>query len=112
MREWINRAILVDPENMPMRYNFACALATHLNDFDRAIELLVPVLGTATVSLLGHAKVDPDLDPLRADPPLRRLLAAAETRLAGGSPADRRRWVRTKSEYNLCPAPARAVSNR
>ena len=26
-REWIDRALLVDPDNLSMRYNFACVLA-------------------------------------------------------------------------------------
>ena len=33
-KEWMSRALLIDPENMTMRYNFACELANHLNDKD------------------------------------------------------------------------------
>ena len=28
-REWIDRALLIDPDNLNMRYNFACVLADH-----------------------------------------------------------------------------------
>ena len=28
-REWIDRALLIDPDNLNMRYNFACVLAGH-----------------------------------------------------------------------------------
>jgi len=31
-KEWIQRALLVNPENMNMRYNFACNLAAYFND--------------------------------------------------------------------------------
>ena len=29
-KEWISRALLIDPDNMNVRYNFACSLTTHL----------------------------------------------------------------------------------
>jgi adenylate cyclase len=31
-REWIKRALLIDPDNMNMRYNFACGLSTYARD--------------------------------------------------------------------------------
>jgi tetratricopeptide (TPR) repeat protein len=65
-REWINRALLIDPDNMNMRYNFACSM-TVLKQTEAALELLGPVLETSHIDRLNHAKVDPDLDPLRED---------------------------------------------
>ena len=41
-RQWIDRAILVDPDNLNMRYNFACALA-NLDDLEGSLEMLEPV---------------------------------------------------------------------
>ena len=41
-REWIDRAMLLDPENISMRYNLACALVMQLNEPEAAIDLLGP----------------------------------------------------------------------
>src|SRR5205823_6873746 len=61
-KEWISRALLIDPDNMHMRYNFACALASDRKGKETSLELLGPVFAKISMSLLNHAKVDPDLD--------------------------------------------------
>ena len=81
-REWIGRALLIDPDNMNARYNFACVLARDLKDFDAALELLRPVFETLAIGFLNHTKADPDLDPLRDDPRFKAMVADAESRLA------------------------------
>jgi adenylate cyclase len=81
-KEWIARALLVDPDNINMRYNFACALATHLKDAEAALDMLKPAVETATPGFLHHMGVDPDLDSLRDHPRYKAMIAAAETRLA------------------------------
>ena len=83
-KEWIKRALLIDPDNMNMRYNFACGLSTYAKDSDGAIELLGPLSKRMSIGLLNHAKADPDLDPLREDPRFIAMIAAAEARLAAG----------------------------
>jgi adenylate cyclase len=82
-RDWINRALLIEPDNMNMRYNFACAMTT-LREMDAALEILGPVFESAHIDRLNHAKVDPDLDPIRKDPRFEAMVASAEARLAAG----------------------------
>ena len=87
-KDWMNRALLLDPDNMNARYNFACALAggySAVRDVDAALQMLGPVFETVAAGLLNHAKADPDLDPLRDDPRFKAMVAAAEARLAAAN---------------------------
>lgn len=81
-KEWMARALLIDPDNLNMRYNFACALAVHLKDKDAAIEMLRPVLARSAKRQVQHTKIDPDLDSLRDDPRFQAMMAEAEARVA------------------------------
>jgi adenylate cyclase len=86
-REWIERALLIDPENRNMQYNFACVTAVYLNDPEGAIDLLEPVLKEMTISLYRSALIDPDLDGLRSMPRFQAMMAAAAKRLGAEQPA-------------------------
>jgi adenylate cyclase len=81
-KEWINRALLIDPDNLNMRYNCVCGLAAHLKDKETSIDLLGPFFEKAPSDFLAYAKVDVDLDFLRDDPRFQAMVAAAEARLA------------------------------
>ena len=87
-REWMDRALLLDPDNQLARYNFACTLVVDFRDFDAAIELLGPALESAGATLLAHAKVDVDLDPLRDDPRFEAMVAVGEARLKAAEATD------------------------
>jgi adenylate cyclase len=80
--EWIDRALLLEPDNLMMRYNLACALAAHLKDNDRAIDVLQPYFeGMPSPTPIKHLGVDPDLDGVRNDPRFKSMLAATKQRL-------------------------------
>jgi adenylate cyclase len=81
-RDWIRRALVIDPDNQTMRYNFACTLCAHLKDIDGALNLLGACLIPTTRSELEWTKTDPDLDPLREDPRFKAMIAEAEAQLA------------------------------
>ena len=85
-KEWMNRALLIEPNRIEMRFNFACALASNLQEKEAAIDMLEPVLATANLGFLRHIKVDADLDSLRDDPRYQALVAAAEARTAADEP--------------------------
>jgi len=84
-KEWMERALLVDPDNLTMRYNFVCLLATQFHDKDAALKMLQPAFELAGSGLIAHAKVDPDLDRIRDDPRFKEILEAAERRLNSAS---------------------------
>jgi adenylate cyclase len=81
-REWIDRALLLDPDNLNARYNLGCALAANLHDVDRAIEVLQPYFQTTTSPThIRHAAADPDLDSLRGDERFKEMIAGAKQRM-------------------------------
>ena len=84
-KEWMSRALAIDPDNSSARYNFACALCLHLKDTDAALAMLGPVLADTTAGFLNHAQIDPDLISIRDDPRFVAMVAAAEARLAAAT---------------------------
>jgi adenylate cyclase len=78
----MERALLIDPGDLIMRYNFACMLAVRLRDRDAAMEMLEPLFESVTGSFLAYAKADPDLELLHDDPRWQAMVAGAEARLA------------------------------
>ncbi len=80
-KEWIKRALLMDPDNFTMRWNLTCALSRFLNDKDAAIELLRTFVDRAPPPMVRYLRLDTDLDPLRDDPQFEELVARAEARV-------------------------------
>jgi adenylate cyclase len=81
----MERALLIDPSNFNMRYNFACAISVYLKDKEAALDMLGPVFDTITDHFLPYVKVDPDLEMLREHPRYLAMLAKAEARLAANA---------------------------
>jgi adenylate cyclase len=80
-REWTNRALLLDPENLVMRYNLGCTLA-QFSSSDQALDTPEPFFERVnSTTHMRHLEVDPDLDPIRGDSRFQNMLAAAKQRL-------------------------------
>lgn len=81
-REWIRRALLLDPDNLSMRYNLACSLALELGDSDSALDTLQPFFERVnSTTHMRHLEIDPDLDRIRDHPRFKEMLASAKQRL-------------------------------
>ena len=79
--EWIDRAMLIDPDNLEMRFVFACTLAAYLGDHKRALRFLERYLATVGPFHINMVEADPDLDQLRKQPAFEALLSGAKKRL-------------------------------
>lgn len=80
-KDWMERALLIDPDNLNMRYNFACTLASIFGDKEGALEMIERSLLESKGSI-GNAEFDPDLDIIRDDPRYQAMLVKAKERLA------------------------------
>jgi adenylate cyclase len=80
-KEWAERAVLLDPDNMNMRYNIACSVVTDIKDYDTAIAMLGPYLARVGREGFLWLKSDPDLDAIRNHPRYLEMISSAEARL-------------------------------
>jgi adenylate cyclase len=80
-REWIERSLLVDPDNLMMRYNHAWGLNRIFGDPEAAIEMLRPVMANAGANIVRLAANDPNLDNLRTDPRFDAMMRSAKERV-------------------------------
>lgn len=81
-KEWIQRGLLLDPDNLSMRYNFACTLSRQLDDGESALDVLQPFFDRVTSAAhIKHLEADPDFDPIRDNARFRQGLAKARERL-------------------------------
>jgi adenylate cyclase len=94
--EWMERALLIDPDNLNMRYNFACALAK-VADREAALRMLESSLSRLKGSI-GNAEFDPELESIREDPRFQKIIGDAKKRLG------------IKDEPLAAPAPNAAAS--
>jgi adenylate cyclase len=80
-REYIARAVLLDPQNRNLQQNLICALVLN-GDLEDALNQLERVLESPTAPLLHCIANDNDLDPLRELPRYKTLMTGAAARLA------------------------------
>jgi adenylate cyclase len=79
-RAWVEHAILLEPEDMRMHYNLACAMV-RIGDFEKTFDLLAIVLEETGEPMLRWAERDNDLDPLREMDRFNAILDKARKRL-------------------------------
>ena len=80
-REYIDRALLLDPDNLYMHYNLAWPLLAYFKDTEAAMDIMEPALAKAGTNLVSLAASDPNLDALRDQPRFRRMLESAKERV-------------------------------
>jgi adenylate cyclase len=71
-KEWLARALAIDPEDSGTRYNAACVYSM-LGELDRAIDLLELYLQQVGPDLKLRFNNDSDLDPIRSHPRYQKL---------------------------------------
>jgi adenylate cyclase len=81
-REWIERGLLLDPDNLAMRYNLGCTLTVTLHDDEAAMDVLQPYFEIVnTASQIKHTEADPDFIRIRDKARFQQMLAATKKRL-------------------------------
>jgi adenylate cyclase len=78
-REWIARALSIEPNNPTTQYNAACGYA-QLGDIDKAFDLLQRGLRNSGPEWARWIEHDSSLEPLRGDPRYRQLVEEAQSR--------------------------------
>jgi adenylate cyclase len=78
-REWMQRALLFDPDNARLHYNIACAMA-RLRDADSAVELIEPWIDKVSQGWVLWMQKDNSLDPIREHPRFVALMARGARR--------------------------------
>ena len=81
-KDWIERALLLDPENLSIRYNVACSLTFRNSDLNGALDLLEQYFERIdSPGQIRHAEIDPDMDRVRDHPRFLEMVSAAKKRL-------------------------------
>lgn len=81
-KAWVERALLLDPDNMLVRYIAAECLVVHFSEVDRALDMLDFVLARAQKGYLELLEFSPHFHSIQKQPRFRAILTAAKERLA------------------------------
>ena len=88
-REWLRRALVLDPDNLVMRYNSACTLLQQLGQQEEALNALEPFFQTVTsTTWIWHAEADPDFDEIHDHSRFKGMIASAKQRLGMSEAAE------------------------
>jgi adenylate cyclase len=74
-REWISRAMAIDPDDPVAQYNAACSYAL-LGDIDVSLDLLERCLPNLGHEKVNWSKYDSDLEQVRSNPRYQKILEA------------------------------------
>jgi adenylate cyclase len=81
-KDWVQRALLLDPDNLWVLYNAACGLTFRNSDLDGALDLLQQFFERLdSPAFLRHAAIDPDLNAVREHPRFKDMMSLARDRL-------------------------------
>jgi adenylate cyclase len=72
-REWLSRALAIDPDDLLTQYNVACVYAC-MGDHEPAFDLLERLLPHANHETKAWVKLDSDFDALRSLPRYQKVL--------------------------------------
>ena len=81
-QDWIERALLIAPDNIDLRYNFACTLFGDPEHHELGLDHLEFVLERSIGSIVRRIDLDTDIDPVREHPRFKQMYAAAMERVA------------------------------
>lgn len=79
-KDWAQRALLVDPNNLNMTYNIGCGLIK-AGEIDWGLDLIEKTVKATLRGNLNWIKTDNDLDSIRDLPRFKQMMAEAEGRL-------------------------------
>jgi adenylate cyclase len=79
--DWARRALIIDPENLDVRYNLACLTARDFRDHEGALDVLEPWFNFASKNRIKHLEADPDFSPLRGNQRFEGMIEDAKRRL-------------------------------
>ena len=81
-KDWVERALLLDPDNLLVRYNAACALTFRRADLEGALDLLeIYFERLESPGNIHHSEIDPDMDAVRDHPRFKTMMSGARKRL-------------------------------
>ncbi len=77
-REWANRALLINPDDILTKYNIAC-LYTYFGDVEDAFDLLIEIIPRANHETRAWMLQDTDFEPMHRHPRWQQVVEMLST---------------------------------